>query len=573
MDFDGWKRRPDQGSLSALLVSVEPRVERICRRILRDPHDAEEAKQEVLLEIASGLDSISDGGHFDRWVGRLAFRTALDRLRMRKRRVAREHSAAGRAPNGAARDDDLHEAMSSLDDGDRDLIIERYFDRRTFREMGRRHGISAVAVRKRIAGAQDRLKRMLGAVMSIGVTTMRAKTAAAATVVLIPLLVLGVGVGVATARRNTKPAAEAARPKPNPKIETWIAESKDRGTPKSMPSESVAVRNSPLERAQVRAVIVATLERLRYVGRRAAECKQLWPDASTEEEGRALQREKVALDAEYGELSCKLCELAAQDPEGIVDLVRSARELPERVRLMGLIAPDVDVEIASEDAPAGPLLSGILTLAMGDVEERMHLAAFAGQLTRANRDIGIILVALMKDSDGNVRMNAAHALTGLALTGQLKNLLTRETAVLQQLSLLDEGPMDYHTRGSALIALASLGTDPADDWVLHRFESATTLEHFNVRAMEMAASRIVQRHEARLVLAMGNAVERAHGSSLVHLRRLAELLPEASRTEFQRAYDAKVARQYRTPTWMTPRMAPQGKAQRRMTSVTRFSMD
>ena len=73
MDFDGWKRRPDKVTLSALLESVEPRVDRICRRILRDPHDAEEAKQEVLLEITSGLDAISDDEHFDRWVGRVGY--------------------------------------------------------------------------------------------------------------------------------------------------------------------------------------------------------------------------------------------------------------------------------------------------------------------------------------------------------------------------------------------------------------------------------------------------------------------------------------------------------------------
>ena len=168
MDFDGWKRRPDQASLSSLLESVEPRVERICRRILRDPHDAEEAKQEVLLEIAKGIGAVVDGAHFDRWVGRVAFRSAVDRLRARRRRIAREHEAAGRVPSGQERDEELHEAMSHLEEEDRDLIIERYFDRRTLREMGERRGISAVAVRKRIAAAHERLKRKFGGAMAAG---------------------------------------------------------------------------------------------------------------------------------------------------------------------------------------------------------------------------------------------------------------------------------------------------------------------------------------------------------------------------------------------------------------------
>jgi len=230
--------------------------------------------------------------------------------------------------------------------------------------------------------------------------------------------------------------------------------------------------------------------------------------------------------------------------------------LPERVRLMGLIAPEVDDEITSEDAPSGPLLTGILTLATGDTEDRMHLAAFVGQLTRANRDIGTMLLTLMKDPDPQVRMNASHALTGLAGAGKLKELFSQETAALQQLSLLDEGPMDHHTRGSALIALASQGTDPGDDWVLYRFESAPSLDHFNIRAMKMVARRIVQRHLGRLALAMQNAVDRAQGSALVELRYLANLLPEASRAEFQRAFDAKVDRRYEDKARMLPGLAP-----------------
>src|SRR5262245_7977498 len=126
--FNDWKRRPGDGTLSILLESVQNRVLRICRRVLRDGHDAEEAKQEVLLEIASGLASIEDSTHFDRWVGRVAYRTAVDRRRMRQRRRSHESRAAAERPsNGNAHDDAFLEAMSRLDEEARDLLIERYF--------------------------------------------------------------------------------------------------------------------------------------------------------------------------------------------------------------------------------------------------------------------------------------------------------------------------------------------------------------------------------------------------------------------------------------------------------------
>src|SRR5438093_7089016 len=81
---------------------------------------------------------------------------------MRLRRSDYESHAAECAPNGNGPDDELHEGMSRLDEEDRDLLIERYFDRRTLQEMGERRGISAVAARKRIEKARERLKRMLG---------------------------------------------------------------------------------------------------------------------------------------------------------------------------------------------------------------------------------------------------------------------------------------------------------------------------------------------------------------------------------------------------------------------------
>src|SRR5258705_5366543 len=98
--FDAWKRHPGPGTLAPLLEATQDRVFNICFQVLRHRQDAEEAKQEVLLEIASGIASVADAAHFERWVGKVAFRTALDRRRMRLRRSAHENHAAGRAPNG-----------------------------------------------------------------------------------------------------------------------------------------------------------------------------------------------------------------------------------------------------------------------------------------------------------------------------------------------------------------------------------------------------------------------------------------------------------------------------------------
>src|SRR5262245_56217715 len=148
--FETWRANPGRETLVALLEASQGRLLRICLTVLADRHEAEEAVQETLLKIMAGLDEVADHEHYERWSGRIAQRTALDRRRSNKRRQVREFTGARReqAPRVSG---GLQDALALLAQEDRDLITERYFERRTFEEMGRRRGVSDVAVRKRVS--------------------------------------------------------------------------------------------------------------------------------------------------------------------------------------------------------------------------------------------------------------------------------------------------------------------------------------------------------------------------------------------------------------------------------------
>ncbi|HTF58061.1 MAG TPA: HEAT repeat domain-containing protein [Planctomycetota bacterium] len=226
----------------------------------------------------------------------------------------------------------------------------------------------------------------------------------------------------------------------------------------------------------------------------------------------------------------------------IVDLVRTATDLPDRRRLAGLIAPDVDAEFTSEDAPSGPLLSGLLTQATGDVEDRLYLAAFAGQLMGGNRDLGRVLLNLMNDPDHNVRMNAAASLSELARGGALKAFLTEQAAALQELSIRDLVYSDYQVRGGALRTLAALKSESADDFILQRFEGlqSRTDSLYGLQAAMMVAPRVAARHEARLVAAILRALELPFERDIHYgLRHMAYSLSAGKREEMLRLIDLK----------------------------------
>jgi RNA polymerase sigma-70 factor (ECF subfamily) len=149
--------------LRELLRTHQAVVYTISLQVLRREHDAEDAAQEALIQIARGASNVREPRALARWICRVALTTALDHLRRRTRRARHEEARAAMTPlrpDPAA--DALHEAMARLDDDERCLLVEKYFERRTLEEIGDREGVSAAAVGKRIERAKENLKRRLG---------------------------------------------------------------------------------------------------------------------------------------------------------------------------------------------------------------------------------------------------------------------------------------------------------------------------------------------------------------------------------------------------------------------------
>jgi RNA polymerase sigma-70 factor (ECF subfamily) len=160
--FRDFRVRPGPDTLRALLSAHQSTVYHVSLQVLRRDHDAEDAAQEALLEIASGVRAMREPRAFKRWVCRIALHTALDHLRRRNRRERLEKARATMKPappDPAA--DAVHDALSRLGDDDRCLLVERYFERATLEEIGVREGVSTAAVGKRVDRAKERLKQAL----------------------------------------------------------------------------------------------------------------------------------------------------------------------------------------------------------------------------------------------------------------------------------------------------------------------------------------------------------------------------------------------------------------------------
>src|SRR6202012_2759844 len=78
----------DQAALERLLAEIQPRVRRICGRMLLYPEDAEEAAQDALLLVSTRIGTFAGRSRFTTWLHAVAANSARSTYRSLKRRAS-----------------------------------------------------------------------------------------------------------------------------------------------------------------------------------------------------------------------------------------------------------------------------------------------------------------------------------------------------------------------------------------------------------------------------------------------------------------------------------------------------
>lgn len=156
---------PTPDALRELLIVHQDRIYNACFQVLGRAADAEDAAQEALMKVAEGARTARDGDAFRGWIYRVSFRIALDHWRRREATRLRESRTAMNRPTAPPLDDRerlaLFEAMDGLDDRERSLLLEHYFEKVPLADLGERRGVSAVEIWQRIDRAREKLKKKL----------------------------------------------------------------------------------------------------------------------------------------------------------------------------------------------------------------------------------------------------------------------------------------------------------------------------------------------------------------------------------------------------------------------------
>ena len=276
-------------------------------RMVCDSCLAQDVTQAVFVALAKNAPQLMDRPVLSGWLHRTAQNIAAQTVRTDVRRRAREHEAAAMNEMLSAEPDalwghiapHLDAALCELSEADRDVLLLRYFERKSAREMAQTLGTSEDAAQKRVSRAVERLREFFA---KRGVTV-----GASGLVVISANAVQAAPVGLAVTISTAAALAGTA-------FHTSIAV-----------STTKAIAMTALQKTLVTSVIAATITTAIYQTRQAA----IWRDRS-----QALHEQTGAqIQQLTGERDAAMRQLAALGAE-----TNRAGNTAELLRLRGEMA-------------------------------------------------------------------------------------------------------------------------------------------------------------------------------------------------------------------------------------------
>lgn len=164
----------DDEAFRVLVDREKANVIGVCRRLLRDPVEAEDVAQEAFIQAYRALPTFRGDGPFGAWLGRIAMRMAVARLKRPvelRADTSREEGwlidpGEGMDPQLATLDAErraqVQQAISSLPEHQRRIVAMRFYGDMSLDEISSATGAPVGTVKSRLHRALAALRGRLG---------------------------------------------------------------------------------------------------------------------------------------------------------------------------------------------------------------------------------------------------------------------------------------------------------------------------------------------------------------------------------------------------------------------------
>jgi RNA polymerase sigma-70 factor (ECF subfamily) len=170
-DLIGRFKKGDLTAFEALVRKYQDRVYNLCRYMLPDPRDAQDAAQDVFLKSYRGLKNLRPDSSLYAWIYRIAVTTCLDYRRRSHRESLRRESLNEDLPSDEPLPEQLYEtaeiprsiqlALKKLPEKLRIIIVLREIENLSYEEIAEVLQTSPGTVKSRISRAREELRSLL----------------------------------------------------------------------------------------------------------------------------------------------------------------------------------------------------------------------------------------------------------------------------------------------------------------------------------------------------------------------------------------------------------------------------
>ena len=158
-------------AFEALVRKYQDRIYNLCRYMLHDPQNAQDAAQDVFLKAYQGLKDFRPESSFYTWIYRIALNTCLDYRRKSRREALRDEPLPEDLPSDEPSPEQLYEseeisesvqlALQKLPEKLRAAIVLREIEALSYEEIAEVVHISVGTVKSRISRAREQLRRLI----------------------------------------------------------------------------------------------------------------------------------------------------------------------------------------------------------------------------------------------------------------------------------------------------------------------------------------------------------------------------------------------------------------------------
>lgn len=153
----------DDESFSILIEQRKERIYRMAYTYVRNKEDALEIVQETVYKAYLSVEKLQQPQYFNTWLMKIAVNAALDHIRKSKRVVYMDKDIErSYTPDNREEKLDLYEALDSLDEKTRSVLMLRYFEDMPLKDIAETLETPLSTIKSLVYRGLEKLKINLG---------------------------------------------------------------------------------------------------------------------------------------------------------------------------------------------------------------------------------------------------------------------------------------------------------------------------------------------------------------------------------------------------------------------------